>query len=91
MWNLLEEREAIGRFGHKANQPSLKQQTVTAYHADLGVTSRWFSVENCPDAQTVCRAEPPGGHPELPDPFLDPVPRYDPAQVRVRCRVRHHV
>ena len=24
----------------------------------------------------MCRAEPPGGHPELPDPFLDPVLLY---------------
>jgi CxxC motif-containing protein (DUF1111 family) len=49
------------------------QQVIAAYHADVGVTSRWFPDENCPAVQTQCRAEPPGGHPELPAPFLDPV------------------
>ena len=73
VWDLVREREAIGRFGRKANQPHLLQQVVSAYHADLGVTSRWFPEENCTAVQTQCRAEPPGGHPELPAAFLDPV------------------
>jgi CxxC motif-containing protein (DUF1111 family) len=73
VWDLVSRREAIGRFGRKANQPHLMQQVITAYHADLGVTSRWFPDENCTTVQTQCRAEPPGGHPELPAPFLDPV------------------
>ena len=30
-------------------------------------------------------------HAAAPDPFLDPVARDDTAQMRVRCRVRHHV
>ena len=44
-----------------------------AYHADLGVTSRWFPEENCTEAQVKCLAEPPGGHPELPNEFVEPV------------------
>ncbi len=73
VWDLVSQREAIGRFGRKANQPHLLQQVATAYHADLGVTSVWFPEENCPAVQRQCRAEPPGGHPELPAPFLEPV------------------
>ena len=73
VWDSVRQREAIGRFGHKSNQPHLLQQVLTAYHTDLGVTSRWFPEENCPAAQLQCRAEPPGGHPELPSAFLDPV------------------
>jgi CxxC motif-containing protein (DUF1111 family) len=73
VWDFVQQREAIGRFGRKANQPHLLQQVVSAYHADLGVTSQWFPEENCPAVQTQCRAEPPGGHPELPAAFLDPV------------------
>ena len=76
VWDAIGERQAIGRFGHKANVASLLQQIVTAYHEDLGVTSRWLSEENCPPVQTACRAEPPGGHPELPGPFLEPVLLY---------------
>src|SRR5207248_62953 len=48
-------------------------QVLSAYHADLGVTSRWLPEENCPPAQSQCHAEPPGGHPELPAAFLDPL------------------
>jgi CxxC motif-containing protein (DUF1111 family) len=73
VWDLIAGREAVGRFGRKANQPSLKQQIVTAYHADLGVTSRWFPEENCTEVQARCLAERPGGYPELPAAFLDPV------------------
>ena len=76
VWDLINERQAIGRFGHKANVPNLLQQIVTAYHEDLGVTSFWFPEENCPHIQTACAAEPPGGHFELPSPFLDPVLLY---------------
>jgi CxxC motif-containing protein (DUF1111 family) len=73
VWDLINNREALGRFGHKANQPSVEQQIIFAYHADLGVTSRWFPEENCTEVQLACLAEPPGGHPELPEAFLDPV------------------
>jgi CxxC motif-containing protein (DUF1111 family) len=76
VWNAIDGRQAIGRFGHKANVSTLLQQIVTAYHEDLGVTSRWFPDENCPAVQIACRAEPPGGHPELPEAFLDPVLLY---------------
>ena len=73
VWDLINNREALGRFGHKANQPSVEQQIFLAYHADLGVTSRWFPEENCTEVQFECLAEPPGGHPELPTEFVDPV------------------
>jgi CxxC motif-containing protein (DUF1111 family) len=73
VWDLVKGRDALGRFGYKANQPSVEQQIVSAYHADLGVTSRWFPQENCTDVQLQCLAEPPGGYPELPEAFLDPV------------------
>ena len=73
VWDLINQRAALGRFGYKANQPGVEQQIVLAYHADLGVTSRWFPEENCTEVQLECRAEPPGGHPELPEAFLDPV------------------
>src|SRR3954469_10620966 len=73
VWDSVRQREAVGRFGRKSNQPHLLQQVVTAYHHDLGVTSRWFPEENCPAVQRQCRLEPPGGRPELPPAFLDPV------------------
>jgi len=76
VWDFIDDREAVGRFGRKANQPSLKQQIVTAYHADLGVTSRWFPEENCTEVQIECLQQKPGGYPELPPALLDPVSFY---------------
>lgn len=36
----------VGRFGRKAQVTSLLQQTVDAYHQDMGITSPFRSVEN---------------------------------------------
>ncbi|MCM0044857.1 MAG: thiol oxidoreductase [Burkholderiaceae bacterium] len=61
------QRTALGRFGWKANQPSIRQQIVAAFHGDMGVTSSLYIEENCPPAQEACRAMPPGNRPELLD------------------------
>lgn len=42
VWDVVEGRMALGRFGWKANQPSLLAQTVTAYAEDMGVSSFAF-------------------------------------------------
>lgn len=39
VWDVVREQLAIGRFGWKANQPSLLQQVATAYQQDMGITS----------------------------------------------------
>jgi CxxC motif-containing protein (DUF1111 family) len=36
----------VGRFGLKANQPTLLQQTADAYHEDMGVTNPIFATES---------------------------------------------
>jgi CxxC motif-containing protein (DUF1111 family) len=72
-----ERREIVpGRFGHKANQPSLRQQAATALIEDIGVTSRVFPTENCTPAQKTCTALPSGGSPELADSRLDALTFY---------------
>lgn len=63
----IHNRTALGRFGWKANQPSVKQQIAAAFHGDLGVTSPIYGNENCPPIQTACAAQPPGNNPELVD------------------------
>jgi CxxC motif-containing protein (DUF1111 family) len=67
------EHEQImpGRFGHKANQPSLRQQVAVAFFEDIGVTSRVFPRENCEATQKICSVVPSGGEPELADSRLD--------------------
>jgi CxxC motif-containing protein (DUF1111 family) len=54
-----------GRFGLKANQPSLLQQVAVALHQDLGVTTPLFPDDNCTPAQAQCRAFPKPAQPEL--------------------------
>ncbi|MEW5915994.1 MAG: di-heme oxidoredictase family protein [Gemmatimonadota bacterium] len=41
------QRNAVGRFGLKANQPNLRQQSAGAYNGDMGVTTSLFPAENC--------------------------------------------
>ena len=63
----LTNRQVAGRFGWKANQPTLLQQTATAFHADMGITTSLFREQNCSPAQVECRNAPDGGQPEIED------------------------
>ena len=63
----IHQKTVVGRFGWKANQPSIRQQTVAAFLGDMGVTSSLYIEENCPPVQTLCLAMPPGNRPELLD------------------------
>jgi CxxC motif-containing protein (DUF1111 family) len=44
----------LGRFGLKANQPSLEQQIANAFAEDIGISSSLFPRENCTPAETTC-------------------------------------
>lgn len=46
VWDFLMARTVLGRFGWKANQPTLLQQVALAYNQDIGVTTSMFPVEN---------------------------------------------
>jgi CxxC motif-containing protein (DUF1111 family) len=67
VWDAEKQTMALGRFGWKANQPSLRQQDASAFLNDMGVTTSVFKRENCPDTQTACRKRPTGMVPEQPD------------------------
>ena len=56
---------ALGRFGWKANQPSVEQQNAGAFLGDLGITSELFGNESCTSVQTDCASSASGGTPEL--------------------------
>jgi CxxC motif-containing protein (DUF1111 family) len=58
VWDYENERRALGRFGWKANQPSLRQQVAGAFLGDIGATSWIFQQENCPGLQKECRDMP---------------------------------
>ncbi len=60
VWNARAGEPTIGRFGWKANQPTIEQQTAGAFLGDVGATSSLAPTENCPKAQRACRETPSG-------------------------------
>ncbi|MFT3902065.1 MAG: di-heme oxidoredictase family protein [Niabella sp.] len=46
VWNQLLQKSTLGRFGWKANQPTLLQQTAMAYNQDIGITNSVFPTES---------------------------------------------
>ena len=59
---------SLGRFGWKANVPTVEQQIAGAFHGDIGITTPLFPEQNCPPEQTACLAAPNGGTPEVDEP-----------------------
>ncbi len=51
---------SVGRFGHKAEQPTLRQQVAGALNEDIGLTSKLFPNETCTSKQTLCLKFPNG-------------------------------
>jgi CxxC motif-containing protein (DUF1111 family) len=46
VWDAVNNRVALGRFGWKANQPNILQQTAAAFNGDIGITTPVFPDEN---------------------------------------------
>jgi len=68
---------ALGRFGWKANVPTVAQQVATAFVADIGITSPLFPDQNCTRPQIDCAQAIDGGRPEIPADLLDDVIFYN--------------
>lgn len=45
VWDKKHGKQALGRFGWKANTPSILQQIAGAYHGDMGITNPLFPIE----------------------------------------------
>jgi len=65
VWDIQRGAEGFGRFGWKAEQPTVEQQSASAFFADLGVTSTLFPDEGCTLAELRCKEQPNGGSPEV--------------------------
>jgi len=76
VWDVSAQTERLGRFGWKAEQPSIRQQVASAFLGDMGITSSLFPRENCSEAQPQCQRAPSGGSPELSDDTLTSVEHY---------------
>ncbi|HKQ71308.1 MAG TPA: di-heme oxidoredictase family protein, partial [Polyangiaceae bacterium] len=76
VWDVQKGRAAVGRFGWKAEQPTVRQQSAGAFNGDLGITSSLFPSENPTALQSAARLLPNGGTPEVKDDVLDSVAVY---------------
>ncbi len=77
VWNVEQQSKSLGRFGWKANQPTLKQQIAGAFNGDIGLTTSLFPNASCNAGQTQCQKETTlGEQPEVSDEFLDKVTTY---------------
>jgi CxxC motif-containing protein (DUF1111 family) len=76
VWDVKANRTTLGRFGWKANQPTVEQQVAAAFNGDIGITSSLFPKQPCTDAQAECRGAISGGDPEINNALLSDVVAY---------------
>ncbi|MEM9195638.1 MAG: di-heme oxidoredictase family protein [Myxococcota bacterium] len=67
---------SLGRFGWKAAQATVASQSAAALFGDLGLTTSFHPLDNCPPAQLACREAPSGGEPEVNDVRLAVIAAY---------------
>jgi len=63
VWSVEHDKPMLGRFGWKAGQPTVLQQSAEAFADDVGISS-WIAPRphgDCTAAQAECRAGPHGG------------------------------
>ena len=76
VWDARKDGLSVGRFGWKANQPTVEQQTAGAFLGDIGITSSLNPEEDCPSVQHDCLQALSGGNPEISDERLAQVVFY---------------
>ena len=69
-------RLVAGRFGWKAEQPTVTQQSASAFVGDLGLTSALFTRENHTEREAACQGAPSGGVPEVTAQVLEAIGVY---------------
>ncbi|OZG74687.1 thiol oxidoreductase [Hahella sp. CCB-MM4] len=55
VWHVASSKSTLGRFGWKAGQPTVKQQTAGAFNGDMGLTTSLFKQDSCTESQPDCR------------------------------------
>jgi CxxC motif-containing protein (DUF1111 family) len=75
VWNPETKRHETGRFGWKANQPDVRQQTATAFVEDIGITSSIHPQESLTESQRDATGEAAAG-PEIDEKTLSRVVTY---------------
>lgn len=62
VWSLEFNLPMLGRFGHKAETPTLHQQSASAFSGDIGISNPLFPNPwgDCTESQAKCRSAPHG-------------------------------
>lgn len=82
VWSDATGEVMLGRFGWKAGQPSIREQSAAAFSGDIGLSTTLHpdGWGDCSGAQAACRGAPdgsgPDGAPEVDDTVLDLVTFY---------------
>lgn len=76
VWDVLKQETVLGRFGWKANQPTVRQQSEGAFNGDLGITTTLFPEQGCTAVQQNCLDAPDGGKPEISAEIMEKVTFY---------------
>jgi CxxC motif-containing protein (DUF1111 family) len=68
VWSVEQQRPMLGRFGWKAGEPSIAQQSAHAFAGDIGISSPlapdpWG---DCTGREDTCRAAPHGAYADKP-------------------------
>lgn len=66
VWDLASNQTVPGRFGWKAAEPNVRQQSMGAFAGDMGLTSTLKSATDC-TAEQECDRFTNGGSPEVSD------------------------
>jgi CxxC motif-containing protein (DUF1111 family) len=66
VWDKSAKASVLGRFGWKASEPTVMQQSMGAFAGDMGLTSTLSPLTDCTPNQG-CDAVPHGGGPEVSD------------------------
>ncbi|MDX1655182.1 MAG: di-heme oxidoredictase family protein [Candidatus Competibacteraceae bacterium] len=66
VWSAEHQEVMLGRFGWKAGQPTILQQSVSAFRGDIGISNPLNPQAggDCTHAQADCLAAPHGGDPD---------------------------
>lgn len=76
VWDAETEGQRIGRFGWKAEQPTVRAQVIGAFLGDIGITTEARPNQTCTAAQSECAEALDGGAPEIEPHLLDRVVVY---------------
>ncbi|HJN99158.1 MAG TPA: di-heme oxidoredictase family protein [Candidatus Marinimicrobia bacterium] len=66
VWDQMEQRVVLGRFGWKAGQPNIHQQSSGAFKGDIGISTPMNAEAwgDCTPLQDLCRSAPNGNSPD---------------------------